>query len=139
MAEQRHATLRVRVPSKELRRSGHLRNACVILAASFILCLTVGCQTTDREIFIQVGENRGATIGLALADHPSRESNAPRVRLFAALDETVSFQFSMETSESTVELPRFSLDDLSADKKSIDAAAIQVFRMHPVQIEDYPG
>ncbi|MCH9033604.1 MAG: hypothetical protein IID42_03770 [Planctomycetes bacterium] len=135
MTECRHAALRVRVSScNEL-----LRSARFILALSLALCSTVGCQTAYREILIQVGDNRGTTIGLALADHSNRKSTAARVRLFAALHETVSFEFSIEASESPIDLPRYSLDALSTDGRSIAASAIQIFRMHPVHIDVYPG
>ena len=115
------------------------RNIGLILAGFVLLLGTLGCRTTNGGIFLQIDDHRNPTLGWTFGHPSTTRTGGPKVKLFAAINETVSFQFSLEAAPSLIAAPRFVVDKLRADAGLMDAGTIQVYRMLPVENDDYPG
>ncbi len=62
-----------------------------------------------------------------------------RVRLTGAINETLSFSFAIRANESSIPRPDLRAAALTAAQGKIDASAITLYRLHPVEAGRFPG
>jgi len=71
-------------------------------------------------------------------DHLIVDPRTGMIDLFAASNETASFQVIVQADSTPLDGLKVSWSELAAGKRRIDAANIRVFRMLPMRISEYP-
>ncbi len=77
--------------------------------------------------------------GLQGMDDASRSGEASHVELAGGGNETVTFCFSVQVAGSLIKEPDLRVNSLTGVGSHIEASAISLFRMHPIQVERWPG
>lgn len=74
-------------------------------------------------------------------EKPVTQSNRsiPRVRLAGAINETLSLSFAVRADTNTVPRPRFRVAPVTSVQGRIDPSAVSVYRMHGVDVGEFPG
>ncbi len=75
----------------------------------------------------------------ALDGPASFETSPRRVRLAGAINETLSFRFVVRAGNRSINNPTLRIGPLESVAAQIDPSVVQVFRMHRVSIERFPG
>ena len=65
--------------------------------------------------------------------------NQQRVKLFGAINETLSFRFALRCGSEAVPLPGLEVGPLVSTAAQIDSSAVSLFRIHPVDVPPWPG
>ncbi len=65
--------------------------------------------------------------------------NPGRLRLSAAINETVSFRFSMRVGGSPIRRPALRIGSIQSLDASLNPEVVTIFREHPVPLTDFPG
>ncbi len=92
-----------------------------------------GTETGPASLGAQGLRGPGFT-GAASAGHgPSR------VKLAGAVNETVSFRFAVRGGAAPIPQPRFRVDRFQSASSWIDAAVVELYRMHAVAVGRFPG
>ncbi len=107
-----------------------------IFASASFTASSISCKQADSNVAFRIlGQHSISTSAIGGADnHPPN-----RVKLRGAINETVEFRFALETRERVIEKPQLRTTPLSHANAEIATSTIELFRMHPVQVETWPG
>ncbi|MEK6798295.1 MAG: hypothetical protein AABZ12_04980 [Planctomycetota bacterium] len=100
--------------------------------------IVAGCRSVPAEIEVWAG----SAITIDRGGDDSRDHLAPlprRVFLEGAIQETLSFELAMRPGERIVRGPRLKVSPLVSSSGTIPPEALQLFRMHPVEVGPWPG
>ncbi len=61
------------------------------------------------------------------------------VKLAGAINETLSFTFSLTPSGESIADPRFEIQPFTSVSGRIDPSSVEIYRMQPVRLERFPG
>lgn len=114
---------------------------CALLGL-ILVAAPLGCQPAAPPLSAWVADDM-----VALTDRTAATSNLdvfdPRgreIRLFAAGNETVSFQLVLDAGDEAISNIRLELEDLFTNRKDrIPAQSIRAYRMLPVPVTEYPA
>lgn len=105
--------------------------------------LPIGCQVAPVPVpFLPVSDSSTSGLERSPGDSPrsdDRPTPLATVRLAGANNETVSFQFEVPRSGMVPGSGRWVVSALTGSSGSIDAAAVQMFRVLRVDVPRWPG
>ena len=114
-----------------------LLTACSVTFA----VVTAGCESTPEGVYTWV-EEPSPRLDNPLIDPGkpiSFEASPRRARLTGAINETLSFRFAVRAGDRQIDNPTFRIGPFESVAAQIDPSVLQVFRMHRVFIERFPG
>ena len=113
----------------------------LVLPVCLGVSLTAGCQAPDTVVEMWAFGESADRVGLYGARDGSDDLawSTNRVTLAGAINETLSFCFAVRATEDPITEPDLRIAPLESFSARIAPSAVQLFRMHPVPIDAWPG
>ncbi len=116
---------------------------CIRLATVAAICV----GTSSSSCIVGGGQGKVRVfVPPSPSAHPNDEipeaptdGTVPRVRLAGAINETLSFTFAVRADKEAISRPRFLIDPLTSMLGRIDPSAVTLYRMHGVEVGEFPG
>jgi len=109
-------------------------------AATFAACALSACRTVGEGANVWVVDP-SPTDTPPTTEKPVGQSDrpVPRVRLAGAINETLSFSFAVRAGKKAIPRPDFRVAALTSVQGTIDPSAVTLYRMHGVEVSEFPG
>jgi len=104
----------------------------------FGLLMVGGCvqpAASARILADSVDSNRS----LSITEISAAATRPQAIHLSAAINETIGFRFTIESQDTAIAAPGFSITPLKSTEGAIDSSAVQLFRMSSVSVPRLPG
>lgn len=116
-----------------------LRIRKIINVAMQATLIVAGCRAAAPPPTAWVVEHVGDLQGGAAFLSPDASVSPRKAKLWAAINETVGFLFAVRANQSPIEFPELRVAPLIASGARLDDSAFELFRVHAVSLDQFPG
>ncbi len=124
-------------PSPLISRKKGVRGSGIVFVLPTLIC--AGCQTAHPTVEFRLQDESSTPPTCPNTAHVGTWVATTPVKLAGAINETLSFAFSVTPREATVREPTILVPPLVSASGSVDASAVEIFRLHAVRLGRVPG
>ena len=132
-------TARAEACSSRRYSDGLLRIQLALCASLAPVLVLASCRTAPSPPGVWGVEHVDEAHGGAASIAPDAATSPQEAKLTAAINETVGFLFAVRAERTPIERPKVYLSPFIATGASLDEAAVDIFRVHPVRLDRFPG